>query len=916
MKWLILVLSANCLQAVTYTVTTNLDNMMVPPAGSLREAIDLSNITAGPNNIIFTLGIGSETILLDGPLPNINPMMGSFLTNVDGSNGGNRVTIDGNSLHPGFTIDNLDTTGPTAFTLQNITFNHCLALGNFFGFGIGGSLLSFSSPAGLQFIIQDVDFLNSKAQGADGLPTGGFAWGGAALTGLPFTVQGSAIFNGTNQPGNPPPSPDANFGWTIYSPNSNEPTVFIPTAPTDTISFTDNFLIAGPLIQNGPGTVSLSTTATTAPAGQDFPNSVYYVFGDTTIQDGTFNLDGEVVRTAEGVLLPLPIFGAIGGLTFQNNTRLTGNGLVFAGDGQITTYESGSTIAPSPGILLLAGEIDFQAGSIIKTTVEPTQTASVMLMNFTVPSPARNIQGATLHVDVTPGAYPDGTVYALILSQEIFDGTFQDILVTGSFSATLLGLGAPFDPPTVIYSPTSAPNSVLMPVNVPFGISLANIVIGTVTLQSTVFYDACAGIIVINLLAPGQGAAALSQFFANQTALTAQTLGSLTASLNANCLKKNEGRAVPAATPVAAWYEQKDLLLAQSSVDATPPNPTPPEADLEKREEPERKLLPSLLFQKKQTPNYSISLTPFGQFQNQDQIVTSTAVLPAYGTQTYGAILGFDYIGLETILVGGAASFAWTDLTVAKGEGGQQTWSAFGTAYSSFTFGHFFFNLLATGSYNYNTAVRNFAPIEGETITIESATPFGIQSVYTFQATGVPGGTSFSKYNVYQLVPHLDLNYEIGFGSVSLVPFILSDCSISFADSIKETGQNFLNPNACSTKISLNTKTDSLTTFILQSEAGLNLFEQRKLHNDQILIFRQKASYVNRYFVPYTLRSKLVESESYIKIPISLPIQHMFGAAFEMVYRKKTFSTVLTYQGMVGSGYISNAGYARFAYDF
>lgn len=863
------------------------------------------------SEILFSLGAGLETITLSSALPTINASDG-YLTNVNGFNGGSPVTIDGNSLYPGFNIANV-AAGPPSFTLQNITFNHCLALGDpGGGYGLGGSLLvSASSPSPpSQFIIQDVDFLNSKAQGGDGSP-GGYAWGGASLTFLPFTVQGSATFNGTNQPGDPPPTPDLNFGWTIYSPNDTDLTTLSPTLVSDTISFTDSFIIGGPLLQDGPGTVSLSTTATTPPVSGSFPSSVYYAQGQTTINQGTFHLEGQVVQTTEGFLLPLPIFGAIGGLSFESGTTLSGNGMVFSGDGEITHYKNGSTIAPSPGILLLVGELDFQTGSRINTTVEDTQAASVMLANFTIPSPPVNIQGATLHVNVVPGTYTNNTVYALVLSQELFDGLFQDIIVTGSF-----GLGSPSEPPAVLYSPQSAPNSVLMPVNVPFGISNANIMIGTITLQSTVLYDPCAGILVISLLAPGEGAAALAQFFAQQCSFTTQTLSSLAASLNATCLKKGEARSASVSSPIAAWHAQKKLLLAQSSEEIQPPSPQPVKDDLDQKQEPERHFLPSLFLLQQQTPNYSISLTPFGQFQNQNQVVTSNAILPAYDTQTWGGIFGFDYIGLDTILIGGAATCAWTNLTVAEGGGGQRTWSAFGTAYSSFTFGNFFFNLLATGSYNHNTATRNFFPVAGETITIESASPFGVKSVYTFQTTGVPGGTSFAKYNVYQLVPHIDFNYEIGFGAVSLVPFILSDCSIAFSDSVHETGDNFLNADACLNKISLNTATASLTTFILQSEAGLNLFEQIKLQNKQTLIFRQKTSYVNRYFVPYTVHSKLEDSAEFTPTPISMPIQHMFGFSFETIYRNKAFSTVLTYQGMVGSGYLSNAGYLRFAYDF
>jgi hypothetical protein len=582
---------------------------------------------------------------------------------------------------------------------------------------------------------------------------------------------------------------------------------------------------------------------------------------------------------------------------------LSGTGLAFATPGQTMQFQ-GANIVPSPGILFLLGDVDFQAGTQMFTSVSPTQAASISLSDFDFPSSPVDIQNVTLHVDIQAGAYTNPTVYALVLSAGLFDGQFQNIVVTNSSSIAN---------PTVVYSPLSAPNSVLLPINVPFGVSTVDIVLGTITLSSTVLYDPCAGIIVVNLLAPGLGAAALSAFFANQSILTAQTLGSITAALNSQCLKTRGGGTPTVQGLAARWNEQKRFLLAQNSIDKSP---TPPGRIKEEQAEEKKAFLPSSLPMPKKSPLYSISATPFGQFQNQNEITTSTAILPGYGTKTGGGIVGFDYLGFETLLLGGAASFAWTDLTVAEGGGKQKTWSLFGTFYSSFTYGSFFFNLLATGSFSRNDAIRNFIPFPGEVITIESVSPFGVRSVYTFESTGIPGGTAFSKYNTYQLVPHIDVNYEFGFGSLSLVPFFLSDCSISFADSIRETGDNFLNTNACVNKVSLNTATQPLITFILQSEAGANLFEQITLDEECMLIFRQKASYVNRYTAPYTLRSKLIDSEEFTNISVSLPIQHMFGAAAEMVYRWGAYSSVLTYETIVGSGYLSNAAYARFAYDF
>ncbi len=929
-KRLILALFTASLHAGTYTVTTNTDTLPMGAAGELRDVIETLNALGVPDpdsEIVFMLAPGMETITLAGSLPTLN-LNNDYLSTINGMNP-NMVptTIDGANF-PGFTLNQIDSA--FGFTLQNLTMQNCRVLGAdgtmmapFGDSAAGGSLSGLIFMPG-SIVFEDVQFLSSVAQGGNafGPPgTGGSAQGGAVYYfGLsPFIVQGSAVFDGAVLPGSPAPVPNTSLGWSMLAASMGMGPFEFNPGMGDTISFTDSFQIIGDLEQNGPGTVSLSTTSTAQPSGDSpFDPGVYYVSGSVSVNQGTFRLDGQTFQTPEGALLPLPAFGTqFGDFTLAGIATLSGNGILFASEG-FSTFISGA-VRPDPGILMFLGDVFFQAGSEIYTAVSPAATSMVMHAGFPMTSPPLDLTQATLNIDLQSGAYTSPAVYALFFSDLPFNGLFQQIVVTSNSmtlatSSNELSFNFNFDgnPSTILYSPLSAPNSILMPFNIPFGATTADIVIGEVTIPSLVLYDPCAGLIVISLLSPGSGAAALATFFANQSSLTTQALGSITFGLNEQCVRKRSGGAAHAGGPVVNWGEERNLLLVQNASDAAPPRP--PREEPEEEKKPER---PLFFPQKKKKPNYSLSLTPLGQFQEQDEVLTSTAYFPSYRTKTGGAILGVDYIGMETILVGGAATYAFTDLTVGDGGGGQQTWSVFGTAYSSFTFDHFFFSLLATGSYNHNSAVRKFAPVPGETLEIQAATPLGIRTVYTFDTAGIPGGTAFSKYSTYQLVPHVDFNYEIGFGpSFSLVPFLLSDCSISFTDTIVETGDSVLALGTCGGGVSLNTEADALTTFMLQSEAGVNFFEQMKMTKGRTLIFRQKASYVNRYTVPYTSRSKLIDSESYVETPVSLPMQHMFGAAAEMIFRRKWVSAIFTYEGFIGSGFMSNAGYCRLAFDF
>ncbi len=930
---LILVLFAASLQAGTYTVTTNTDTLPAGVAGELRFVIEQLNSLGMPDpdsEIVFNLAPGLETITLAGPLPTLN-LNNDYLSTINGANLNMMAlptaTIDGANF-PGFTLNQID--GLFGFTLENLTLQNCRVLG-----ADGTMMAPFGNPAlggslnGLIFmpgtiVFENVQFLSSVAQGGNafGPPgTGGSAQGGAVwYFGLsPFIVQGSAVFDGTVVPGSPAPVPNTSSAWSVLAASMGMGPFELNPSMGNTISFTDSFYIIGDLEQNGPGTVSLSTTSTAQPSGDSpFDPGVYYTSGSVSINQGTFRLDGQTFQTPEGALLPLPAFGTqFGDFTLGSLGTLSGNGIVFASE-NFSTFINGE-VRPDPGILMFLGDVFFQAGSEIYTAVSPSATSMVMHAGFPMISPPLDLTQATLYVDLQSGAYTSPAVYALFFSDLPFNGLFQQIVVTSNnmtiaTSSNELSFDFNFEgnPSTILYSPLSAPNSVLMPFNIPFGATTANIVIGEVTIPSLVLYDPCAGLIVISLLSPGSGAAALSTFFANQSVLTTQALGSIIYGLNDQCVRKRGGGAAHVGGPVVRWMEEKNRLLVQNAADVPSPR-----ASREEPAEAEKPVRPAFFPQKKKPPSYSLSLTPLGQFQQQDEILTSTAFFPSYRTKTGGAILGLDYIGMETILVGGAATYAFTDLTVGDGGGGQQTWSVFGTVYSSFTFDHFFFNLLATGSYNHNNAVRNFAPVPGETLEIQAATPLGIRTVYTFDTSGIPGGTAFSKYSTYQLVPHVDFNYEIGFGpSFSLVPFLLSDCSIAFTESIVETGDSVLALGTCGGGVSLNTEADSLTTFILQSEAGVNFFEQMKMTKGRALIFRQKLSYVNRYTVPYTSRSKLIDSVSYVETPIHLPMQHMFGSSAEVIFRRKWVSAILTYEGIVGSGYMSNAGYFRLAFDF
>ncbi len=229
-------------------------------------------------------------------------------------------------------------------------------------------------------------------------------------------------------------------------------------------------------------------------------------------------------------------------------------------------------------------------------------------------------------------------------------------------------------------------------------------------------------------------------------------------------------------------------------------------------------------------------------------------------------------------------------------------------------------NLLVTGGVNTNFGKRNFTGIEPSAITLivpDFFNPIPENTTeITFQATGIPGGTAKAKYNSYQLTPHIDLNYEFNFKNFSLIPFISSDCNITFQDRFQEYGGGKFVFSACNTSINFDQIIDQLTTFLLQNEIGINFYEQIDLKKNGLLVFREKTSYVNRYTIPYYLYSKQVGDLKFQKNYIDYPMEHFFGSSAEIIYRIKNTSLIFTYEGLLGSGFVSNAIFGRISQDF
>ncbi len=654
----------------------------------------------------------------------------------------------------------------------------------------------------------------------------------------------------------------------------------------------------GGITQQGSGTLILSGTNTYT--------------GSTNVLAGTLAIAGSI---------------STGLTTIHSGATLSGTGVVFGpvvvqGGGLLTSGINGSTgdfsipntvtvqpngtINVAPGLFSIRALV-LGAPTFINSTNSPT-AAGTLFAGPVDPSMGLDLSNTSITIDFQPGSYPSTpTIYAIFVSPVAFAEKFGSITVNGG-------------PGFALYTPREFSNALVVPFNVPTGISIGNLLVGSTNFTSFILFDPCAGLVVLSLIPESNIASALAAFIANQCSLSASSLGQLATVINKKVSNQGGGKTGSLLAAPLALLEQEKNNFQHSKM----PAPLPPAeyfllAENVEEDDPvgSPKRLPWLPPLEPWFPKISLSMNLLGQFQSQNAIDTPFVAFPAYLTKTAGVILGLDYIGFKSLLLGGAVTYAYTDLQVAANGGSQATQSFFGTVYSGLIFGNWAMNFVVTGSYNYNRLIRNIAEQPPTTVTLVDESVFGFEETFLFQLPGIPAGAAHAKYDSYQVTPHFDLNYEIGLGSISILPFILSDTIITFEDRITETGAPPVIPSACGGATTLNTVIQTVVSYMLQNEVGINLLEQVDLVEKGILIFRQKASYVNRYILPYSLKANFVDSPApFVSIPIRFPIQHFCGATVESIYRRKLFSFILTYEGMYGSGYIFNAGFVRFARDF
>jgi hypothetical protein len=276
--------------------------------------------------------------------------------------------------------------------------------------------------------------------------------------------------------------------------------------------------------------------------------------------------------------------------------------------------------------------------------------------------------------------------------------------------------------------------------------------------------------------------------------------------------------------------------------------------------------------------NYAIWANTFSEWSSQAPL----GAQPAFHYHIYGGAFGFNFLGFKSCAIGAGLIYDRINLFLNQNLGKQQINYALGTFYASFPIKRFSINLAATGGFLYTKSIRN---VKEPTFT----------------------GTATSKYPGYQVMPHMDMNYDFSAGKICTIsPFFQIDWALNIESAFKEYGAGIFDLQESSVMASL-----------LREEVGINFFEKWDLKEKGLLIFRQKGSYVHvNVFQHGNPTIELVSVAGSFPLLLGNGFQNFGSWAAEVRYQSRSTNLILTFEGFYGDGFVNNAGYFTLSQGF
>jgi len=209
-------------------------------------------------------------------------------------------------------------------------------------------------------------------------------------------------------------------------------------------------------------------------------------------------------------------------------------------------------------------------------------------------------------------------------------------------------------------------------------------------------------------------------------------------------------------------------------------------------------------------PTYSLWLSPFGSYYNQNSMESFPEITNWIG----GFVLGVDYLGCRNSIYGISGAYAYNDVDYSSSSSDAYFNQGFLSIYGAWCFNNIYAQIALWGGYY---------KLHNDRSTLGSI-------------------TSTSDTSGWLLSPHLELYTSYcRYGCVTIDPFIMLDWANNWQDDVKETGSSGLNINIGSQYMSL-----------LRTELGLRFYETL-CYKCGTLLLEQKGSYINK--TPFNVSS-------------------------------------------------------------
>ena len=670
-------------------------------------------------------------------------------------------------------------------------------------------------------------------------------------SGVTFGISGVSTYSGdTNVMG----TMYAALSNTGFSPNSAH---ILSTSGTLDLMGASNTIAsltgaAGATIQSTTGAGVLTISGGTTTFAGDFIDGSGGMLS-LTLQGGSLTLTGNSTHSGAtnvngGTL-------ALNG-TFSASPLTVGSGAILKGTGTAAavTILNGGTLAPgnSPGTFTMTS-LQLNTNSITQINIDNSGYSS-LIINGNMPNDT--VLAGELQVLLAPGTTISGCQsYLIVQGDTAIDTQFDSI--TNNNPAYSYTLSYPIISPYNVYLSIcvlSNPATTLTTTNLS-GNNLAlanylNSLSGNPLIQSLIeSLDALPDLSsALSSISPSRNAA-LSYSCHNAMFLFTSYFANNLSSLRLTHLM------TPAS--VAKIAEHKDLIaLNEGSLTKF----ISQNNNSEERAAGEARTL------SQKTEPYLIYVDGFYQWAHQKAQSSN----PAFNMQTEGAMIGFDYYGLQNGEIGAIVGYARNNVfdkhDAGSGSVDIYTASLYGTAYV----GNGYFDVACWGGYDRfkNTAT---SPI------LDSA-------------------AAKSSHQGAQVVPHFGLGYDIHYNPVVLEPFGNLDWAVLFQEGYSETGAGILDMSV-----------KSSTSSMLRSEVGLNVYEMWD-GAFGLIVLKESASYVNE--VPFSAGSAdaaLVGFPGSFSTVSLTKLLNLFSAKFEILYKGPSgYYGSASYEGEFGSQYKSN----------